>query len=231
MTASPQAASPALSTLPDAAAVAHHVMERLGATPETAQPYPHWLVRDVLPHAIARAVTQLPIEVVAISETYGKRDSHNALRQFFCPERQAEFPVCSAMAGAFQSHGLVRTIETICRTSLKGSSLRIEYCQDGEGFWLEPHTDIGAKIFTMVLYLTEGAAGLAMGTDIYDADKKLLARAPSPFNSALIFVPGASTWHGFEKRPMPVMRKSLIINYVKPEWRARHELCFPETPV
>jgi hypothetical protein len=26
-------------------------------------------------------------------------------------------------------------------------------------------------------------------------------------------------------------RKSLIVNYVKPEWRARHELAYPETPV
>ncbi|MCK5444509.1 MAG: 2OG-Fe(II) oxygenase, partial [Rhodospirillaceae bacterium] len=55
----------------------------------------------------------------------------------------------------------------------------------------------------------------------------------SPYKSdhALIFVPSPDTWHGYEKRPMAGIRKNLIVNYVTDEWRARHELCFPDDPI
>jgi hypothetical protein len=216
---------------PFAAHIAAHVTSRITATPVTPSPFPHWSVNHILPSKTAEAITRLPIESVAISETYGKRDSHNALRQFFSPEKQALYPVCQEMAEAFQMPVTIRALQTHCKAQLEGMSLRIEYCQDTEGFWLEPHTDIGAKVFTCVLYLTEGAEHLNMGTDIYDEKHHHVGRAPSPFNSGLIFIPSDTSWHGFEKRQMPQVRRSLIINYVKPEWRARHELCFPECPV
>lgn len=226
---------PAQSATPQktfsAQTIAHYVQARLEATPLQAEPYAHWHVTDFLPADVAQAITELPIDYVPVSETYGKRDSHNELRQFFSPDKQALYPVIKAMAEAFQMPRTVYALQDICHTNFFGNSLRIEYCQDNEGFWLEPHTDIGAKVFTLVLYLTPGAEGLNMGTDIYDHQKNYVGRSPSPFNSALIFVPGANTWHGFEKRPMPVTRKSLIINFVKPEWRARNELCFPNDPV
>jgi hypothetical protein len=56
-------------------------------------------------------------------------------------------------------------------------------------------------------------------------------RPSGAFNTALVFVPGADTWHGFAPRPIRGARRSLIVNYVKPEWRSRHELAYPETAV
>lgn len=43
-------------------------------------------------------------------------------------------------------------------------------------------------------------------------------------NSGLLFVPGKDTWHGFEKRPIHGLRRTLIVNYVDDSWKARHEL-------
>ena len=40
----------------------------------------------------------------------------------------------------------------------------------------------------------------------------------------MIFIPGADTWHGFEPRPLRALRRSLIVNYVGDEWRARDQL-------
>ena len=54
---------------------------------------------------------------------------------------------------------------------------------------------------------------------------------PYAFNVGFSFVPGRDTWHGFDKRPIRGVRRSVIINYVKPEWRARHELAYPDQPV
>lgn len=39
------------------------------------------------------------------------------------------------------------------------------------------------------------------------------------------------TWHGFGKRPIGGIRRSIIVNYVKDEWRSRHELAYPDRPV
>ena len=64
------------------------------------------------------------------------------------------------------------------------------------------------------------------GTDIYDASPqhRLVKSAPYEWNAGLAFIPGHDTWHGFSRRPIRGVRKSLIINYVSPEWRAVQEL-------
>ena len=72
----------------------------------------------------------------------------------------------------------------------------------------------------MLIYLSTEPGSEAWGTDILDADLNLVATAPYKRNGGLIFVPGPDTWHGFHKRPINGVRRSLIINYVKPEWRS-----------
>ncbi|MGE0652679.1 MAG: 2OG-Fe(II) oxygenase [Alphaproteobacteria bacterium] len=150
---------------------------------------------------------------------------------FVSSEGQARFPVCADLAQAFQQPCVLTQIEASCGIELSGSYLRIEYCQDTEGFWLEPHTDIREKLFTMLVYLSTAPGSENWGTDIYDENLDLVGTAPCEFNSGLIFLPGADTWHGFHRRPIRGVRRSLIINYVKPDWRSRHELAFPDRPV
>ena len=77
----------------------------------------------------------------------------------------------------------------------------MEYIQDTDGAWLEPHRDIPEKLFSMVIYLCTGPEAKEWGTDIYDDQKKWIGRTSAEFNSAVIFVPGPNTWHGFERRP------------------------------
>jgi hypothetical protein len=47
----------------------------------------------------------------------------------------------------------------------------------------------------------------------------------------MVFVPSSDTFHGFEPRNIEGVRKSLIINYVTDEWRAREQQAFPNTPI
>ncbi len=122
---------------------------------------------------------------------------------------------------------MLRRLEQHCGLDLRSSFLRIEYCQDGAGFWLEPHTDIGAKL----IYLSPEPGAEAWGTDLLDDARNLVATVPAAFNSAFVFVPGDDSWHGFRKRPITAIRRSVIVNYVKPEWRSRHELVDPRHPV
>lgn len=201
------------------------------AAKERREPFRHWLIADVLPPDAARAVLDLPILPAPIADTKGKRETHNALRVFFSGKNLEDYPVCSEIASAFQQPRIVSAIAEKTGQSLAGSFLRIEYCQDTSGFYLEPHTDVGAKLVTMMIHLSTGQGAENWGTDLYRMDGTHAGRVRSAFNSAYMFLPGTDTLHGFEPREIAGVRRALIVNYVKPEWRSRHELAFPDLPV
>jgi len=207
------------------------LLARWPTTRVEAAPFRHWLLGDALPPELARGLRRLPVTAAPIGETAGRRETHNATRWFFSEANQEAHPECRRLAAAFQNSEIVAMLKAMTGADLAGTSLRIEYCQDTDGFWLEPHTDIGAKRFTALVYLSEMDGAESLGTDLFDAGGDYLGSAPGGFNKGLVFVPGSDTWHGFRRRTFAGVRTSLIINYVGPEWRARHELAFADTPV
>ncbi len=195
------------------------------------QPYPNWSVKECLPADTLDDILALPFEAPSLDGVSGKRELHNNTRKYFDVENRKRFPVCEAVAKAFQSKRVTSHIEKVFNTDLEGTYLRIEFAQDIDGFWLEPHSDLGVKVFTMLLYLSKDPSHHDLGTDIYDANKKRVGRSPFTPNAAMIFVPADKTFHGFEQRPIKGVRTSLIINYVTNEWRAREQLAFPDQPI
>lgn len=194
-------------------------------------PYRHWFLTDCLPQDTLDDIVELPFEAPDLGDVSGKRELHNATRTYFDVENRGKFPCCEAFARAFQDKRVTDAVESKFGTNLDGTYLRIEYAQDTGGFWLEPHSDLGVKNFTMLLYMSKDAAHKDLGTDIYDAEKNHVARSPFEPGGALVFVPSDITFHGFERRPIDGVRKSIIINYVTDEWRAREQLAFPEAPI
>jgi hypothetical protein len=215
----------------ESAAIAACFARAIDTASKGEQPFRHWLLRDVLPRDECDTVAALPIESAAIADTLGRRETNNATRVYFGRENQARFPVCAGMAAALQGGPAVDAIERATGVDLDGSSLRIEYCQDRDGFWLEPHTDIGAKRLTLLVYLSDDPGSEDWGTDLMDEWWFPAGRAPYARNRGMMFVPGATTYHGFRRRPIHGVRRSIIVNYVGPEWRARYELAFPDRPV
>ena len=212
-------------------AVTSSLLASFEAAERREQPYRHWIVRNCLPAAVAGEISTLPFPPPALGGVSGKREVHNATRKYFDIENRAQFPVVEAFSRAFQSPTVTSAIETVFTSRLAGTYLRLEYAQDTDGFWLEPHTDLGVKVFTMLLYLSDNPGHRDLGTDIYDADKRHVGRSPFEPNAAMIFVPSGDTYHGFEPRFIPGIRKSIIINYVTEEWRAREQLSFPDQPI
>ena len=194
-------------------------------------PYRHWFLGNCLPGRVADEITALPFPPPALGGLSGKRELHNVSRKYFDIENRKAFPSVEAFAQAFQSRDVTSRIESHFGTRLGGTYLRLEYAQDTGGFWLEPHTDLGVKVFTMLLYLSKDAAHRDLGTDIYDAEKKHVARSPFEPNAAMVFVPSNNTFHGFEARNIEGVRKSVIINYVTDAWLAREQLSFPDAPI
>lgn len=212
-------------------AVSENFLNSLHHADQSNNPYPHWLLNHCLPEDVVDELIALPIQPARIDDTKGRRETNNDSRIHFGAEYQRQYKVIESLARVFHSKRIVDELKAVTGAPLTGTSLRIEYCQDTEGFWLEPHTDIGVKKFTMLIYLNREPEGADWGTDIYSDRDTHFGRAPSAFNAGLIFVPSDKTWHAFDKRPMKGVRKSLIINYVGQEWQNRHELCFPDDAV
>jgi hypothetical protein len=200
------------------------------ARPDDA-PYRHWTVSDVFPPGMTSDLRRLPFSAPDLGGVSGKRELHNDQRHYFNAANNARFEACAAVASAFQSRAVTRAIERATGADLADSYVRLEYAQDTEGFWLQPHTDLGVKRFTMLIYLAEGASQANLGTDIYADPDSWAKRSPFIDNTALVFVPGVNTWHGLEPRPIAGLRRSVIMNYVTDEWLERGQLAYPDTPV
>jgi len=203
----------------------------LNNTVTTTAPYDHWIVENSLPKNECDALKELPFPEPQPLEKSGTREANNATRVYFDTDNQKQFNICSDIAAAFQSDAVVSAIQTKCGTNLDGSYLRIEYAQDIDGFWLVPHTDIGPKLFTMLLYISDNPQHAELGTDIYADEETHFGRSPFSPNTSMIFIPSDHSWHGFEPREIHGVRKSVIINYVTADWRAREQLAFPDRPI
>ena len=209
-----------------AAVVAQSVRRAFDVPPRTV-PFRHWILDAVLPGISAACLARLDPPGAATGDGSGRRETHNDRRVFLNPELQAADSNCRDLAQAMQSPDTVTALSARCGTTLDGTRLRIEYCRDRDGFWLEPHTDIGAKLFTLLIYLNTPPPGEDWGTDLYDPSGALAGTAPSRANAGVAFTPGPDTWHGYRRRPISGVRRTLIVNYVMPDWRSVHELAFP----
>jgi len=210
--------------------IARSVAQSLAGGERHEQPYRNWRLHDLFPDEVARELAALPFAPTALHGISGRRELHNDDRRYFAGEVLDAHPVARRVADTFQSPQIVRAFAELTGAPLAGTYLRIEYALDLNGFWLEPHTDLGVKALTLLTQLpADGQEDL--GTDIYSGPGAWCERADFEWNGALLFVPSSDTWHGFEPRPIPGLRRSVIINYVTDEWRAREQLAFPKDPV
>ena len=194
-------------------------------------PFVHWLLQDCLPEKALKEIDALPFGAHDPAGISGKRELHNDSRIYFDPLNRERHAVVEHVSTAFQHPVITTALFQVTGRRLSGASLRIEFAQDMDGFWLEPHTDLGVKWLTLLIYVSADEGNEDMGTDLYDTDKVRVRRARFTPDAAMLFVPSDITYHGFEKRPITGVRKSLIVNYVSPEWRSREQLAFPDEPV
>lgn len=217
--------------VPEADDVARHFCRSVRQARRDDWPYRHWNLIDVFPESLCTGILTLPILPPMLGKTDGTRGSYNDQRTFVTPSMRSRFPTCSVLADALQRVDVAETMAETCGIDVKGSFLRMEYIQDIDGAWLEPHRDIPEKLFSLVIYLFTGPDAADWGTDIYDAECRWVGRSSTEFDSGVIFVPGPATWHGFEPRPIVGVRRLMEINYVRPSWRDRDQLSFPDRPI
>ncbi len=189
-------------------------------------PFDHWLLENALPAQDVSDILALPFAPPSGAVFNGRREANNSTRVYFSPENQERFAVCARVAQGFNQPRVRQLIERTTGADLSDGHLRVEYCQDEPGFWLEPHTDIAVKKYTMLVYLSDDPGLKLAGTDIHEGppDFKYVGSAPYGRNKGVIFIPGANTWHAVGHHPIQGLRRSIIINYVTSAWRDKYEL-------
>lgn len=215
----------------DASATRAAFLSALANAREESRPFRHWRLRDVLDRGLRAALGDEESPAPRRDYKLGRREEHNPTRRYVDADAIRAGAPARALAETLRDPRSVAAVEARCGISLRGAKLRIEDARDGEGFWLEPHTDIGVKAFTMFVYLADPQRPRDWGTDLYEDAATHAMRVPFEDNTGLIFVPGEDTWHGFEPRPIDGVRRSLIVNYVTAGWRNRRELAWPDAAV
>jgi hypothetical protein len=203
----------------------------LASAEQSEEPYRHWIWRNVLPEDIIRELSVLPFPKPDLHGVSGKRELHNDSRHYFDAENNKRFPACDKVSRLFQADETVRMLQDFTGADLSNTNVRLEYTLDADCFWLQPHTDLGVKRITLLLYMPDAPDQEDLGTDVYKDPDTWACRPPFEWNAALGFVPSDNTYHGFEKRDIPRVRRTMILNYVTQDWRAREQLAYPDMPV
>lgn len=214
----------------DTLPVAQSIAQSLQRSRHHKIPYDYWLLENVFPEGLCEMLADLPFHAPGSEEANfdGRRNTNNKLRIYFNSENQVKFPAIQQITAGFDHPLVRRSIEELSGANLDDTLLRIEYCQDMPGFWLEPHTDISVKKLSMLVFLLDDPVLAGTGTDIFTGppEHAYVTSAPYGCNKGILFVPAANTWHGAGHNPVPPgkVRKSLIINFVSAEWREKREL-------
>lgn len=120
-------------------------IESLNHSHETEDPYPLWQIDNVFPTEAVNDLLDIKTKLTTMEYSLGRREENNDKRGFFDVDRRRNVPACDTISNLFQDSDTVHAIEEKFGIDLAGTYLRIEFSQDSDGFWLEPHTDIGAK--------------------------------------------------------------------------------------
>jgi hypothetical protein len=169
---------------------------------EYNQPWQHWIADDFL-------TVDCLAEVKAVRHTvpqlvHGKRVGSNRL--FIDDSQVAAYPELHRLWRSLHNGKYKEFFEQYTGINYTNLFPRVEVVSDIGPFYLEPHCDLQEKCLTALVYTNYEQ--LYPGTNLYPDH-----RVESQDNRCLFFVPGNSTWHGYEATEFPKVRRCLQINY------------------
>ncbi|MCH9644339.1 MAG: hypothetical protein K0U23_05755 [Gammaproteobacteria bacterium] len=200
--------------------ISRSVVNAFAKAVKSDQPFPHWDVENVLPSSLIDKILSIRFERpdgftydgTRASDSKARTGGTPVKRMFINKDTKSQYPFFQDLVDSFLSKETLQAVQQNFGVDASNLFLRVEYINDFDGFFLDPHMDIVEKKFTLFLYLNDGPDNL--GTDFYDANKKLAKTSVFAPNRGYIFLPGENTWHGLERKTIPDRRCSLLINYV-----------------
>jgi hypothetical protein len=74
------------------------------------QPYRFWILKNCFPADSVDDILALPFDAPSLDGVSGKRELHNNTRKYFDVENRERFPVCDAIAQAYQDKRITNHI-------------------------------------------------------------------------------------------------------------------------
>ena len=177
----------------------------------------HWFrIHKCFDDSTALTLLSFFPEEAHFSET-GKRDGANKFRTF----AKKDTPL-GDMFKDFADREFRIHLSDITSVNCTEGELRVELCQDGPGFYLEPHIDISEKVITLQIYLDQGNED--WGTSLYTQAGTYYETVPFVHNTGWMSTMNSPLIHGVEQNIVDGIRKSVIINYVVGNWRDKEQL-------
>lgn len=113
----------------------------------------------------------------------------------------------------FLKKDIIDMFEEESGKKIRGNYLRVEFIEDKEKSWLEPHVDISEKLMSFLVYLNNTNEDESIGTALYNEDKEFIKTVPYIDNTGFYFYPGNNTWHGLESVDIKERRRAVMVNY------------------
>ena len=113
----------------------------------------------------------------------------------------------------FLKDDVIDMFEEESNVKIRGNYLRIEFIEDSEKSWLEPHVDISEKLMSFLVYLNNTGESESIGTALYNTDKEYIKTVPFINNQGFYFYPSNDTWHGLESVQIKERRRAVMVNY------------------
>lgn len=142
----------------------------------------------------------------------GARTTNNN-RFFVDKENMWSNSALNRIVDFFLRDDIILMFEQESGKTIRGNYLRVEFIEDREKSWLEPHVDISEKIMSFLVYLNNTNEDVEIGTALYDNNKKYVTTVPYIDNTGFYFYPGADTWHGLESVNIKERRRAVMVNY------------------
>jgi hypothetical protein len=177
------------------------------------RPYPHWMMADLLPPGLVRALVHLPYAWPASPAWGCVRPKPQAFWPVSARDQQ-DSGACRTVAQSFQATETLASIAHATGTDLRDCSLSLRLLREVDGYACAPQTRCGEARFTLLVALDTGGQS-NLGPDIYSETGEWAGQPPWRPGCAVGFAPSPRSWHGFEPRMIRGVRSSLLVDYVR----------------
>jgi hypothetical protein len=174
-------------------------------------PFTHYVIKDVFCEKELSEIRKLDLELHS-GKLNGERAS-NQNRFFITKSNINDNFVFERIIDYFSRDSVIEMFEKESGRTIRGNYLRVEFLEDKESSWLEPHCDIEEKLVSLIIYLNDTNEDEKNGTVLYNEDMMKVRTIPFIDNSGFYFFAGKNTWHGLEPVDVKQSRKAIMVNY------------------
>ncbi len=188
---------------------------------EYKEPWQHWIIDNVFPDELFKAVQQHEINDADYTNVNGFRDIIKG-RTFLGDEYCEKHPKLKPVAEFLNNH---KFFEETFNCDLSNTYCRPELIHDRYPFFHAIHTDTPEKKLTLIVNISkEDNKNLA--TDIYVDKETHYTKTEWADNRGLLFIPSDKKWHGFAPIEYSGIRTIMIINFVDIDVWKNTSQCF-----